>query len=209
MSSPKIYCTGHAINIDKFSPLPGNSTELSKNISLLVLGRISPIKDIETVLRAALILKNTWRKLWKLSIVGGPLLPRDQKYLETLKVFVKENGLKNKIDFVGPVLPQNVPRIYNEHDIFISMSGTGSIDKSVLEAMASGCSVVTANEAFSSLLPAEYFLEKREPKLLAERLKTLAKDKRPNNFLRSLVVEYHGLPNTIKKIADILKQPHI
>lgn len=205
ISSPKIYCTGHAIDTDRFIPLTDEAGDIIKKIRLLVLGRISPIKDIETVLRAALILKNNWRKSWKLSVVGGPLLPRDHKYLEALKGFVRENSLENKIDFMGPVLPQDVPRIYNEHDILISMSGTGSIDKSVLEAMASGSRVIVANEAFAPLLPSPYFLEKREPQLLAERIKLLAKDKESNNTLRSLVVESHGLPNTIKKIADALK----
>ena len=149
-------------------------------------------------------MKNRWKRPWKLSIVGGPLLPRDHKYLQTLKDFIKEKGLEDKVDFIGSVAHTKVAEIYNNHDVFISMSGTGSVDKSVLEAMSSGLTVITSNEAFKSLLPTQYFLEKKSPDTLAEYIEILAKESRPNHVLRQLVVDRHSLATTIGNISKLI-----
>jgi len=54
-------------------------------------------------------------------------------------------------------------------DIFINLSDTGSIDKAVLEAMASGCLVLTSNEAFTNILKPQYLTQK-DPARLAEKI---------------------------------------
>jgi len=131
-------------------------------------------------------------------------MPRDDEYFNSLKKLVQENGLGDRIFFYGARPYTEIPEIYNDHDLFISMSSTGSIDKSVLEAMASGLTVLTANEAFQSILPGNYFLEKRSPEFLAERIKVLADEPRPNHILRELVAGHHGLENTIQKIVRTL-----
>lgn len=227
LPSKKVIFTGHAIDTRLFEPIsnfqnspsrriPGlrppevnifTSSPISKNLKIVTVGRISPVKDIETIIRAGVILKNTWNRSWVLSIVGGPLMPRDEEYFNSLKKLVQETGLGDRILFYGARPYTEIPEIYNDHDIFISMSSTGSIDKSVLEAMASGLTVLTANEAFESLLPPQYFLEKRSPEFLAERIKVLADEACPNSTLRELVVKHHSLDNTIQKIVEILSIP--
>ncbi|MDP3710312.1 MAG: glycosyltransferase family 4 protein [bacterium] len=211
LPSQKVLVIGHAIDTNYFRPVLEESAKPkgNKTIKLLTLGRISPIKDIETILWASEILKNRWKRPWKLSIVGGPLLPRDHKYLQTLKDFVKEKGLENKVDFIGPVDHTKVAEIYNNHDVFISMSGTGSIDKSVLEAMASGLTVITSNEAFKDALPPQYFLAEKSADILAERIEILAGETCPNLSLRQRVVDKHSLKTTIGKISqNLLKNTH-
>ena len=86
------------------------------------------------------------------------------------------------------------------------MSTTGSIDKAVLEAMASGLTVITANDAFRSILPEKYFLDRRTPESLAERIKGLSDDNRPNILLREKVIAEHDLSHTIKKIINSLSE---
>ncbi len=130
-------------------------------------------------------------------------MPRDVYYLDSLKKLVREKSLLDHVFFQGARPFTEVSSVYNDHDIFISMSTTGSIDKSVLEAMSSGLTVICANEAFQTLLPAKYFLEKRSPEFLAERIKMLADEDRPNTVLRNLVVENHSLEKTVKKIIDV------
>jgi len=204
LPSKKVVYTGHAIDIDTFAPNSKFQISNSKTVRLLTVGRISPVKDLETVLRACLILKNTFSRGWILSIVGGPAMPRDAEYLETLKKFIAENGLSDRVSFYGARPYTEIPEIYREHDIFISMSTTGSMDKAVLEAMSCGLTVITANEAFQGLLPPQYFLEKRSPEFLAERIKALADEPRPNLSLRDAVINHHSLLKTINKIYGIL-----
>lgn len=200
LPSKKVLYTGHAIDTETFQPTTYNLQPTT--LRLLTVGRISPVKDIETIIRACGVLKNTWNRQWTLSVVGGPLMPRDIQYLESLKKMMRAEGLESHIHFEGARPFSEIPQLYREHDIFISMSTTGSIDKSVLEAMSSGLTVVTANEAFQSLLPPQYFLEKRSPEFLAERIKMLADENRPSMALRSLVMQKHSLEKTVKKIID-------
>lgn len=203
LPSLRVLYTGHAIDTGTFRPIPNSQFPVSSSgIRLLILGRISPVKDIETAIRACEVLKNTWQRAWTLSIVGGPLMPRDNDYLESLKKMVKEKQLEHYVSFHGSIPYNEVPSAYLDHDIFISMSTTGSMDKSVLEAMSSGLTIITANEAFKSLLPETYFLETRSPEFLAEHIKILADEPRPNLTLRRLVEEKHGLENTIQKIIN-------
>ncbi|MBI2640380.1 MAG: glycosyltransferase family 4 protein [Candidatus Sungbacteria bacterium] len=197
-----VLASRHAIDTNIFVSNSKPETLNFKTLRILTVGRISPVKDIETIIRACAFLKNNWDRQWSFSIVGGPLMPRDEEYLRVLKKLVAEGDLARHISFQGARPWSEIPYIYNEHDIFISMSTTGSIDKSVLEAMSSGLTVITANEAFQSLLPPKYFLEKRSPEFLAERIKILADENRPNMGLRDLVIQNHSLGKTIKKIMD-------
>lgn len=203
LPSKKVIYTGHAIDTSMFHPQSSGSRPLAA-LRLLALGRISPVKDYETIIRACKILQETWDQSWTLSIVGGPLLPRDQEYLRLLKKAVHDFGLERYVFFHGSRPYTETPAVYHDHDVFLSMSGTGSIDKVVLEAMASGLSVITANEAFERLLGPTYFLERRSPEFLAERIKVLAKENRPNLNLRKLVEEGHSLEKTISQITQYL-----
>ena len=204
LPSKKVIYTGHAIDTDLFRPAD-QSRPTTSHLRLLTVGRISPIKDLETVVRALAVLKKSWNHPWVLSIVGGPLIERDHGYLAILKKLIWERGLGQRIVFEGARPYTELPEIYREHDIFLSMSATGAVDKSILEAMSSGLSVITANESFSSILSPPYFLEKRSPEVLAERIKTLALENRPNIALRNLVSERHDLKKTIRTIAETLK----
>ncbi len=204
LPSKKVIYTGHAIDTGTFVPNPKSEIQNTKTLRLLTVGRISPVKDVETILRACAVLKETWDRQWVLSIVGGPLMPRDREYLASLKMMVNDYGLNEFVHFFGPRPYTEIPDLYREHDLFLSMSTTGSLDKSVLEAMSVGLTTITANEAFQSLLPEPYFLENRNPELLAARIKSLADENRPNAALRNLVVENHSLEKTVAKIMNIL-----
>jgi glycosyltransferase involved in cell wall biosynthesis len=117
---------------------------------------------------------------------------------------VATEGLEKCVFFHGARPFTEIPAMYGDHDIFVSMSTTGSIDKAVLEAMSAGLGVITANEAFRELLPAPYFLEKRSPEFLASRIKMLAEENRPRQTLRELVVNSHSLSRTIGQIINYL-----
>lgn len=205
LPSKKVIYTGHAIDTQTFRP--GEKNDRTKILQMLSVGRISPVKDCETILLACKQLRHSWSEPWTLSFFGGPLLDRDRDYLLTLKNMSRKNGLDGLVSFEGPRPYIEVPRLYESHDLFLSMSTTGSIDKSVLEAMASGLPVLTANEAFCQLLPPPYFLDRRSPELLAERIKIVSAESKPNLKLRELVEAQHSLKKTIEKIANTLKSP--
>lgn len=203
LPSKKVLIVGQAIDTEAFRPVTGNQLPVT-GLRMLTVGRISPVKNYDVLIRACSRLKDIWEREWLLSIVGGPIIPKDREYMSLLKKSVKEAGLENRIHFLGARPYSEVPSIYQEHDLFLNLSRTGSLDKAVLEAMAAGLNVISANEAYCTILPPPYFLEHISPELLAERIKIVADLDRPSPKLREIVVKDHGLKNTIGKIYDIL-----
>lgn len=203
LPSKKVVYTGHAVDTELFKT--SASAGRNKLLKLVTVGRVSPVKDYDTMVRACSILKRDSAIDFVFSIVGGPIMAGDDKYLDSLKELVVKLDLEKEIKFMGPRPYRQIPSIYAEQDLFLSMSATGSIDKSVLEAMASGLSVITANEAFRDILPPKYFLDKRSPEALAAKIKELSQDIRPNEYLRDLVIKHHSLSRTLQKISEIIR----
>lgn len=207
LPSKKVLYVGQAIRTDFFVPAGGLVNSYRQGLRLITVGRIAPVKNYEAIINACAILKEKWPRPWSLSIVGGPLLLRDKEYLESLKKMVEEKGLLSYVSFYGPRPYSELPDILREHDMFLNTSGTGSLDKAVLDAMSSGLSVITSNEAYRNILPPQYFLEEPNPALLVERIKILADENRPNSILRDIVVKNHNLAQTIAKIVSALSAP--
>lgn len=199
LKSDKIVIIGHGIDIEKFESHPRSKKEKLKIISA---GRITPIKNYEILIEAAKILKNK-NFDFEIKIAGKPILEQDKVYSEKLKNLIKEKNLEDKINFVGSIPYRNVDIFYQSGDLFVNFSDTGSMDKAVLEAMASGLLVLTSNEAFKKILSEKYFVNKN-PEEIAEKIIALSKaDFDPG--LRDYVVKSHSLRQLIIKIISLIK----
>ena len=203
--SKKVVVVGQAIDTERFSPGKSPLAHPSA-LRLVTIGRISSVKNYEALIRACAELKKTWGRQWVLTIAGGPLLPKDSFYLDSLKMLVSRLGLDREIVFLGPLPYREIPDILRDHDLFVNLSRTGSMDKAVLEAMAVGLSVLTSNEAYRDILPPQYFLVHQGPEFLAGRIKNLADESRPNLTLRRIVVERHAFEKTVGRMMDTLSE---
>jgi len=141
----KISQIYNGVNIERFSPAQGAKnrswlpTDFRDQSLFLVgsVGRIQPIKDQETLLRAAAILIDEQPKhaeLLRLVIVGdGPLL-------EHLKGLAQELGIDSLVYFSGAL--DNIPKALQALDIFVLPSLNEGISNTILEAMACGLPVI-------------------------------------------------------------------
>ena len=82
------------------------------------------------------------------------------------------------------------------------MSTTGSLDKTVLEAMACGTPVITCNEAYKDVLEDRFLYKPGDAKDLAEKMKVFitAGQAVPPHYWRNIVAENHSLDKLIDKI---------
>lgn len=203
LPSKKIHYVGQAIHTDLFCPANGRQGSRA-GVHIISVGRIAPVKNYDILIRACALLKNSFKESWTLSFVGGPILDRDKTYLKFLKMLVAENNLAPHVSFYGAQKYSDIPQTLRDHDIFVNLSNTGSLDKAVFEAMSTGLTVITSNEAYRPVLNDRYFLPRATPECVAERIQSLWHDARPNITLRDAVVRDHGLENTIDKILSIL-----
>ncbi len=147
LSSKKVVVVGHGIDMAAALPM---MPRVGGRLSLLWVGRISPVKDLETAILACHILRNKGHDV-SLDIVGGVGKPADKEYLRTLQELVVRLDMARTIHFLGSRVHAELPALYASHHALVHTSNTGSMDKVVLEALASGMPVCSSSEAFRSL----------------------------------------------------------
>lgn len=200
LPSKKLVLTGHGIDVEYFKPA---GVEIRPD-TLVTVGRISPTKDYESMIKAINILNKAGNN-YRLLIIGNIGLKEQSVYLESLKAMVSKMNLEQQVLFLGPKSNHEIPTWLSQSSLFVNLSGTGSIDKAVLEAMACGCLVLTSNEAFKPILPPELLVEQNNPNQLAEKINLLLlQDKNKiselRKMLREIVVNNHNLDKLVKKI---------
>ena len=153
---------------------------------ILSLGRISPVKRIDLFIEALDLLAAD-RVDFSARVYGEPPA-RDRPYYERIR----------RQFFYPSVPPQKTPEIYNQAEIFINLTPSGSFDKTILEAMACGTLVIVANQSLAKILPESFLCAGANPRHLADKIKTVlnlsAKEKEDHRRrCRDYAVKEHGL----------------
>ena len=135
-TAPVIYC---GIPLDRY--ISRERKDLNSPIKLLFVGQLEKQKGTHTALQALAELVNcTGVKSATLTIAGTG---RDQDYDRLLRDFVVGANLRDRVQFLGRVPRDAMPRIYDSHDILIFPSIVEeAFSLTLLEAMASGLAVV-------------------------------------------------------------------
>jgi len=210
LESKKIRIVGQGVDIEKFKIKSKKLKVVGEAFKIISTGRISPSKDYETLIKAMEILAKEEANV-SARIIGGPAMPKDEQYFKNLKATVKDKGLDGVIEFFGPVPYKEIPAHLCDADLFVNLSQTGSLDRSVLEAMACGLPVLTSNEAYKDIVSGfGFFVQKGDFRELAGKIKDLmglGREERESigQKLRQIVKHGHLLENLITKIVDYLK----
>lgn len=198
LKSKKVRAIGQGIDVELFHP---EGRQGSEDFRILYAGRLNRTKDPETIVKALDILINSQNvKKIKLKIIGHPLIRSEKEYLRDLRVLVNDKKLTRYVEFIDGVPYSKMPEQYREADLFINSSSTGSMDKVVLEAMASGCLVLNCNEAYRQILTEKYLFSKSDENDLAQKIVNLMRSGRDYS-LREIVVKNHNLDNFIERIV--------
>lgn len=155
---PKTRICSAGIDTNMFVPQGGI---IRKKYSLCMVGRIAPIKHIDTALVAIKSYVASGGQI-SLTIVGAAL-EKDREYEENLKKYVQENNISTYVTFVGEVLPQKLPEMYSSHEVCLNLTDSGSFDKTIVEAAGCGAIPVVYNQSLASLLPRECIINYTEP----------------------------------------------
>jgi glycosyltransferase involved in cell wall biosynthesis len=148
LPSDKLFVVGQGIDTEVFRP-PGTTQHLETHTAVSI-GRISPVKGLEEMIDAVSLVRQSGREL-RLRIVGGPVIERDHRYLKELRDLARALAVEDLISFEGPVSFRDVPAWYHRGALFLNLSQTRSLDKALLEAMASGCIPISRNESFQAI----------------------------------------------------------
>ncbi|MGH8546876.1 MAG: glycosyltransferase family 4 protein [Gammaproteobacteria bacterium] len=208
----KLIAVGQGIDTELFSPDSGVSAE--DRPMILCVGRLSPVKDHPTLLKAALLLGQRWGRGFRIVIVGGPGSPRDESYIRSLHRQVKELGVHDLVHFEPPTSVENLPFWYRRCTLHVNLTPTGFGDKVAWEAMACGKPCLVANEGFRETLGkhAEHLMFRYgDPEHLARALEwglslNGAERKLMGVYLRQQVERMHSLDRLATVLVDLFAQ---
>lgn len=207
IESAKTRVIGHGIDTAQFTPAESPTGQFT----ILTVSRIAPVKKLETIMQAARLLADDGCD-FRLRIIGN-VNPQDEAYAQSLRGMAVELGLAQQVEFAGEVPHHQIARAYQQAHLMVNVSGTGAVDKAVLEAMACGVPVISANEAFESILPDALRVPLDAPDALAAKIRAmmhLAPDARRalGHDLRAVVVRDHSLDHLADALMDIFRQGH-
>lgn len=174
--------------------------ERKKN-SILSLGRFSYSKRPDVLIDAYISLSKRISEL-SLSFYGNPDISQEKYYIDE-----KERAEKNGGIYFHDGIPHDMtPQVYQSHEIFVNTSSSGMYDKTIFEAMVSGCLVVVSNENLRGKIPDLCISEHSNVNDLEEKLHnmiSLGQDEKA--VLISKLKEFahtHGIVELLRKLTS-------
>lgn len=207
IDTPKKVPTGHGVDTATFAGMP--SAQPPTNI--VVVGRISSIKGIlETVEVIAQVRKHIPGVT--VTFIGEPVGSSDLVYQEAVKSRVQVLDLGDAVTWRGGVSASELPKLYREYGLLLSLSSTGSFDKVLLEAMASGLLVCTPNQAFKGHISDRCIIDEQATDLVAETTSILEAlirlPETERTAIQEQLIQYvvtkHGLQSLILRLSGLL-----
>lgn len=206
----KFVALGHGVDTELFAP---NGGVHESRPLLLSVGRLSPIKDLMTLIDAIYLLQQKGYEVDCALVGNSPA--RDSAYEEIIRERVRHLGLGSSVSFIGPVPNAKVISWYRKCLAHVNCSPADhSIDKAPLEAMACGKLSLSSTLAFRETMGkyADLLLfQHRSPNDLArkvERLLSLSQNEvRAMGFeLRQRVVDQHNLQKLCDHLTALFSQ---
>jgi glycosyltransferase involved in cell wall biosynthesis len=159
LDSAKVRPIGHGIDVTEFTCADRSGRN---GMRALVLGRYSPAKGIDTILRAVKLVDGV-----EVELHGAALNELEQRHHRELM----EHGFA-----LGGVVPRTqVPDLFSRVDVLVNNMEAGAPDKVVYEAAAACLPVLASNPVFDELFSGYPLLFEREsPESLADRLRWFA-----------------------------------
>ena len=191
LESEKVIAIGHGIDLERF---PCTRREPADGLHVLALGRTSPAKGYETILRAA-------------ALAGVDLELRGPSFTE------EERAERVRLEALGarveqPVPYAEVPALLFRKDVLVNNMREGSLDKVVYEAAATCMPVLASNSGFDDVLPVDLRFSRDDADGLAAKLVQL-RDTNRNELgiaLRAAVEERHSVGHWADEVLRVTQR---
>jgi glycosyltransferase involved in cell wall biosynthesis len=166
-----------------------------------LVGRLDPVKDHPTFLRAAALLANEREDIRFVCVGDGP-----QPYRSQLQQLSQELGLTERLIWAGA--REDMPAVYNALDIVCSPSYREGFNNVIGEAMACGVPCVVTDTADPAKIVANLgiVVPPGDPQMLAEGLRTMLLELHEikPHLLRERIVRHFSVETMVAATERIL-----
>ncbi|MDQ5822173.1 MAG: glycosyltransferase family 4 protein [Actinomycetota bacterium] len=199
LQSNKVHAIGHGIDLTEFE-----CAEHAANGTLraLALGRYSPAKGLDVVLRALRLAVDRGADV-RLEAHGPVMSPLEHQHRAELERLVGELDLAERVELGEPVPRAEIPRLFARSDLLVNNMRAGAPDKVVYEAAASCLPVIASNPIFDAFLPPELRFERDDPGSLADRLVDFRPV--PGRELRAKVERDHSVETWAERLLEVVE----
>jgi D-inositol-3-phosphate glycosyltransferase len=189
--SEKVKIIPPGVNIHHFYPIPTDEAKEAIGLSprdkaALFVGRIEPLKGVDTLLQAMAILKRNCRLFIcpdYLIIIGGDPGGEEEKLsyeMTRLQSLSHELDLEDMVIFLGKRGQDTLPYYYSAAEVVVVPSHYESFGMVALEAMACGTPVIASRVGGLAHLVKDgetgFNVPAQDPDALAEKLRALFVD---------------------------------
>ncbi len=187
----KIRIVPPGVDVARFYPIPREEACEAIGIPpqdrmLLFVGRIEPLKGLDTLMRAIAILRECGVQCHVphyLAVVGGDPAASGEKLsdeMARLQALRRELHLEDLVLFLGKRAQDTLPYYYSAADVLVMPSHYESFGMVALEAMACGTPVVASQVGGLAFLVQDgltgYVVPDGDPQALSDRLRLLLMD---------------------------------
>lgn len=204
LETRKLVPIGHGID---FSTLPCREREPAAQLRAVVLGRTSPAKGIETILRAVAVVPEV-----RLDVYGTSGSPEEEEHRRELGRLIVQLGIGDRAAIREPVPRTEIGDVHARADLLVNNMKAGAPDKAVYEACGSCLPVLASNPSFDVLfegIEPPLRFARDSPEELAGRLRALAalsgeERVRIGRTLRERVLDNHSVDSWAERVVTLV-----
>ena len=187
----KIVVIAPGVDLGRFQPIERSEAKRQVGVScqgknIMFVGRIEPLKGIDTLIEAAALLRNHHPEMMAhtcFSIVGGdPWAENLDEEMARLQALRHELGVTDIVGFLGSKNQNLLPYYYAAAEVVVMPSHYESFGLVALEAMAMGTPVIASEVGGLAYLVRDgrtgFHVPPRNPARLADRICVLLSDSR-------------------------------
>ncbi len=154
LASPKVIAIGHGIDADEFAPRAAAPPAVAP-IRLVAIGRTSPSKGFETLLRALELGREQGLDA-TLELRGPSTTDEERRHRGELEAIAAGPALAGRVQIEAPIPRGEVPELLRGFDAVVNatrgQTRGGALDKAVYEAAACAVPVIACNPHFDDFL---------------------------------------------------------
>ncbi len=187
------------VDVAKFA----NNTSFTNQKRILSLGRISPVKNVDVLVKACQILDE---EAYDFSChIYGDAPERDKEYYKRVRSMAKMLEKKEKIFFYPAVSNEEAAQVYGDYDLFVNMTPSGSFDKTIIEAMAAARLILICNKSLGDWLPDKFLFQDGNAKDLADKIREVFSLENKNDYQEKFI-EYASSKHSLDSLVDKLSE---
>jgi D-inositol-3-phosphate glycosyltransferase len=218
--SSKLVTIPPGVDVSHFYPIPADEAKLYVGLKpedrmVLFVGRIEPLKGVDTLIQAMSCLQLKAQQRVHLAIIGGDPSASPQEMsaeMARLQKLCDDLSVGQTVVFLGKRDQDKLPYYYSAAELLVMPSHYESFGMVALEAMACGTPVIASEVGGLAYLVRDgetgFTIPDQEPEALCEKISWLLNDPVLHRTMSGRAVEYaqdYAWEKIARQIVDVYK----